>query len=201
MRLNTRKFASVLRKYFCLENYLSANLLVKVVASKCLENLALNLGFGSVQSLLSSNYDYLMNDLILKSFEQSKRSKDANEGSESFVFALCALLDISDADLVPYLERLIDDYFLLVELSSHHLQVILAVCKIMQHMSKAMQRWFPVEINFTSEDYEQTERIALNLKEYSDLKQTKLLFNCDFTKTLQEINKNASTFEKSKNLF
>ena len=191
--------------YFCLENYLSTNLLIRVVSSKCLQSLATNLQFLSVQSLLSLNYDYLMNDLIVKSFSQTRqiKAKQNANNQPSYVFVLCALMDISNCDLVPYLERLIDDYFMLVELNSHDFDIMIGMCKIIRHMNKSMQRWFPVKFNFIDQESNEEKdlRIRFNLREYSDLKKAQNKFNSSFIDTINKIELNLKDFKKSENFF
>lgn len=115
--------------YFGLENYLSSVLLIRVVAQKCLQNLAVNLEYSSIQSLLSTNYDYIMNDLVLKSHNQISLEQ-TTETKSAHVYVLCSLLDIANCDLVPYLERLIDDYFLMIELNSQDFTKILGICEV-----------------------------------------------------------------------
>lgn len=60
--------------YFTLENYLSPNLLIRCVASRCLNELAGHLGYQSPAALLSDHYDFIMNNLVLKSSELNRRA-------------------------------------------------------------------------------------------------------------------------------
>ena len=139
--------------YFTLENYLNTNLLIRVVSTASLNGLAANLGYKNIQDMLSTNYDYIMNDLILKSNAQSRaivsaRSKQDSSIQASHVFVLCALLEISNSDLVPYLERLIDDYFFSIELNNSDYQIMMGICRIMLTMSRSMRKWYPIKLNF-----------------------------------------------------
>ena len=115
--------------YFTLENYLSPVLLIRAVSQACLKNLTSNLGFSSIQALISSNYDYIMNDLILKSHNQLTETAPTYM-VQSHIHVLCSLLEISSSDLVPYLERLIDDYFLMVELHSEDSNKLYGICQV-----------------------------------------------------------------------
>ena len=176
--------------YFGLENYLNSNLLIRVVSSKCMSNLALNLGYASIQLLLSSNYDYIMNDLILKSHNNAH---DDGASISSHVFVLCALLDIANADLVPYLERLIDDYALLVELNSHDLNRLEGICRIMLQMSKSMHKWYPVALNFIEE--ERTDKMFnIDLRSYAASKR-KPEYTKSFAQVLSECDQQRISFE------
>ena len=146
--------------YFALENFLNTNLLIRAVATFTLERLASNLSYKNIQELLSINYDYIMKDLILKSNKQnrvfaSKINQARNDvddsivtSSYSHVFVLCALLEISNSDLVPYLERLIDDYFFSIEVNNSNYDAMVGICRIMITMSKSMRKWYPVRLNF-----------------------------------------------------
>lgn len=141
--------------FFVLENYLNSNLLIRVVATKCLNDIAINFKYKNIQDLLSANYDYIMNDLILKSNMQNRQIKSnlikANNSAESqpsHVFILCSLLDISNSDLLAYLDRLIDDYFISIEINSNNLNLLSGICQIMKHISYAIGRWFPIHVNY-----------------------------------------------------
>jgi len=156
--LNANEYAQFLidTLYFALENFLNSNLLIRAVATFTLDRLASNLNYKNIQELLSLNYDYIMNDLILKSNTQNRKQRktDTDEftavtaASSSHVFVLCALLEISNSDLVPYLERLIDDYFFSIELNNSDYEIMVGICRIMITMSKSMRKWYPVKLNF-----------------------------------------------------
>lgn len=157
--------------YFTLENYLSANLLIKCVAKECLGELAKNLNYKSVQDLLSSNYDFIMNDLILKSTNLKRKmtsTSDFNKQS-SHVNVLCALISVSNSDLCPHLERLIDDYFFSAQINSSNVEIIDDICKIVGYMAKSMRVWYPVKFNFVSDD-DNYELSSLSLEKYVNSK-------------------------------
>jgi hypothetical protein len=194
--------------YFCLENYLNNNLLIRVVATKCLEKMAANLDYSSIQDLLSQNYDYIMNDLILKSYTQTRRivrvkpnagpsGPEEAETTEqlSHVYVLCSLLDISNVDIVPYLERLIDDYFMSIELSSQDNLILIGICNIMLHMSRSMRRWYPIKLNFLDETTSSGQDFLsnLNLKSLVKAKQ-KPECHQSFVVTLNEIEESIHDF-------
>ena len=190
--------------YFTLENYLNTNLLIRVVSIGCLEKLASNLGYKSIQDLLSTNYDYIMNDLILKSSKQNRTVKNSTSSKEtsqemnltaqsSHVFVLCALLDISNSDLVPYLERLVDDYFFSIEINGANYEVLIGMCRIMIHMSKSMRNWYPIECKYISKE---DDFINIDFKQLAKDKQ-KADYNKPFVDNLAEIDKNLNEFKEN----
>lgn len=183
--------------YHVLENYMNNNLLTRAVSQKCLKSLSSNLNYKNIQELLSRNYDYIMNDLILKSHSlhttlETFVRKEGDNCQTSQILVLCALLDISNLDLVPYLERIIDDYFLMIELHSEDLNKLLGVCQILLHMGKSMQRWYPVELNFCSGD----DLSNLNLKSLADAKR-KPNNEKSFVTTLIELDQSRLNFENN----
>jgi len=138
-----------------------------------------------------------MNDLILKSYHQlstNNHNKDTTESS--YVIVLCSLLDISNADLVPYLERLIDDYFLLIELHSEELEKIIGICQIMLHMARAMHKWYPVELNYITETSCGDKGVLIvDLKKLTDAKKKPDSVR-SFTDTLTELNTSRFRFDR-----
>lgn len=139
--------------YFTLENYLSPNVLIKCVAKRSLDTLAHNAGYSSPRALLSANYDLLMNDLVLKSsaLNRNRKQRGGNDDEHSsHVEVLCALIRVSDADLCPHLERLVDDYIFSAQLNPNNSSLIKAVCRILMFMAQAMRVWYPVKFNFVA---------------------------------------------------
>jgi TELO2-interacting protein 1 len=184
--------------YFCLENYLNNNLLIRVAANKCLESLTTNLNYKSIQELLSINYDYIMNDLVLKSHKQIRlKNKENDEATlESHVYVLCSLLDIANVDIVPYLERLVDDYFVSIELNSMDHTIIIGICNIMLHMSRSMRKWYPeVDLKFMNQDNAGEKFLSnLNLKSLVKSKQKPDYYR-SFKDTLIEIEESINEFK------
>lgn len=170
--------------YFALENYLNSNLLVRVVSTQCLHDLALNLGFSSIQELLSANFDYIMNDLILKSnnqirsFRFNENQQEQLDKQSAHIYVLCALLEISNKDLVPYLERIIDDYLFAIRVQTRNSNLLLGVCRVMAYFSKAIRRWYPIKFNFIENS---NDLFAIDLEKFGNEKKKK-----DYTKSFYE---------------
>lgn len=183
--------------YFALENYLSPVLLIRVVSQTCLRNLTINLGYSNIQALISTNYDYIMNDLILKSHNQLTEISivASNDTVSSHIHVLCSLLDISSADLVPYLERLIDDYFLMIELQSENSNKVYGICQVMLHMARSMRKWYPVELNFVrTSEVSGDDLINIDLKELAATKKKPDQVK-SFVETLRELDQSRLGFE------
>lgn len=153
--------------YFTLENYTSANVLIKCVATRCLGELARNLGFSTPAQLLSANYDLLMNDLILKSAVLITRKHEQQQSSH--VQVLCALIQVSDADLCAHLERLLDDYFFAAQLNPMNSELIDGICRVIGFVARSMRRWYPVKFNFVANEAS-CDLATLNLAAYANSK-------------------------------
>ncbi|CAF0854331.1 unnamed protein product [Brachionus calyciflorus] len=179
--------------YFILENYLNTNLLIQVVSTQCLVELASNLGYKNIQDLLSINFDYIMNDLILKSNNQNRLLKSCSVNSNeladedlnkqsSHVFVLCALLEISNSDIIPYLTRIIDEFFFSIQINPNEIRLILGVCRIMTYMAKSMRKWFPLKFNFIDEIDRKDEFLNLNLQKLAQARK-----KSDYTKSMIDV--------------
>ncbi|RNA26019.1 TELO2-interacting 1 -like protein [Brachionus plicatilis] len=190
--------------YFILENYLNNNLLIRVVSTQCLVELATNLEYKNIQDLLSKNFDYIMNDLILKSTNQNSLLKsdmdmnndDLNKQS-SHVFVLCALLEISNSDIVPYLGRIFDEFFLSIQINPFEIRLILGVCRIMSFMAKSVAKWYPIKFNFIEEDKAQDDLVNLNLKKVAQVRK-KSDYSKSFRQTLEDIDEMREKIYESK---
>jgi len=198
--------------YYTLENYLHSNVLIRSVSTRCLNDLATCLKYTSIQHLLSSNYDYIMNDLIIKSTRnyqrfQAMRRQHEQSVQYSHVYVLCSLLQICDADLIPYLERLIDDYLMALEMryapnEAVAYQLVLGICKIIGYMCGSMQtRWHPIKFNFldnldqTDPTSGENEFFHLNLRKVVEAKQNKESFS-SFLDTINVIEANLIRFRE-----
>ena len=198
---NNRKFLNkflIDTLYFLLENYLSKNLLVKVVCVKCLSELAVNLNFASIQDLLSQNFDYIMNDLILK-INNSSKSQSDSLSTNTNILILCSLIDISNYEIIYYLNRLIDDLFFKCELSNSF-TLLNGLCSIMLKMAKSMRKWYPVKMDSVfierSEEEGSEENVEYNFNfAHIDFKKVALSkkvkdYNRPFAQVLKEIDQN-----------
>jgi hypothetical protein len=131
--------------FLLLEHYLSKNLLVRAACAKCLAELAVSLKFTSVQDLLAKNFDYIMNDLILKINNAVKWHTDS--AATVNVLILCSLIEIADNEIVFYLNRLVEDLFVACELEPSNGVLLNGVCSIMIRTAKAMRRWHAVRFD------------------------------------------------------
>jgi hypothetical protein len=211
--------------YFMLENYLSANLLVRAAATRCMRMLVENMAYSNMQELLAANYDYIVNDLILKSYKaqqkQQKRQKqqehqehqEHQEYQEQHVLVLCSLLDIASSGLVPYLERLVDDYCSSVDLLASSPQsacFIAGICQVMLQMSKSMRRWYPIKYAeqsyiSMSENYADNDdgarELLVDLSKFASMKR-KDDYNKSLEATLHELDNALDEFNAAeKNAF
>lgn len=200
--LNDRHYSQFLidTLYFCLENYLNVNLLIRCVAMRCLDELAVNLAYKSVQHLLSANYDYLMNELILKSNNLSRQLPDTNRLKDdsssthqwSHVFVLCSLVNIADADLLNYLVRLVDDYVFAVQMQPKNVLLVDGICRIGAYVTKSVRRWFPIKLNFIEPEHQTDEEILFSRLNWSEYVRSKSKH--DGQKTLSECLKEVDQF-------
>lgn len=174
--------------YYLLENMLSSNLLVRAVCGKCLNELAQNLSYESMHQLLAVNFDFIMNDLILKISTMRTR-----EEQSTLVLILCSLIEISDSQVTFYLNRLVDDLFFKCELDPANLSLVNGLCSIMSRMAKSMRRWYPVKsdtnnngVFWNDNDEFKFNFDNLNLERVARTRRSNDYFK-SFVQTLQEV--------------
>lgn len=124
---------------------------------------------------------------VLSRLNDEKNIDDYND--ESHVLVLCSLLKISNSDLLPYLETLIDDYFLAVELNMFDNLSLRSMCRIILTMSESIYRWYPIDNNNDLVDLtNQNEFICIDLKKMAQ-KRKKNDSIKPFKDIIQEIDK------------
>lgn len=193
--------------YFTLENYLSPNVLIRCVATRCLHELARNLNFSSPQRLLSANYDFIMNDLVLKSNNLNRRRRRGSQtGSNlhsSHALVLCALIRVADADICPYLERLVDDYLFAAQINSVDQHLIESICSIVGYMTESMRRWYPVKfelLSTSSDDEDNYDLSRLDLEKFAFAKK-KHDEKMSFVDGIREVDQHFASLNKEKSMW
>ena len=198
---NNRKFINkflIDTLYFLLENFLSKNLLIKAVCVKCLNELAVNLSFRSIQELLGKNFDYIMNDLILKINKSSRALSDANAANTN-ILILCSLIDISNFEIMFYLDRLVEDMFFKCEISPSDFVLLNGLCSIMLRMAKSIRKWYPINmqsifVNKSADSENNEEEVEFNFTSINFVKVANFRklkdYNRLFVDVLAEIEKN-----------
>jgi hypothetical protein len=182
--------------FFLLENFLNKNLLIKAVCNKCMSDLALNLKFASIQDLLAKNFDYIMNDLILKINNTFKSLQSDAGATNSNILILCSLIDISSKEIVFYLNRLIEDLFFACDMTPSNFSLLNGVCSIMLRMAKSMQKWHRVSFEslFVDEsaidsDKEEFDFSMIDFKKLANSRKTQE-YTRPFLDVLNEIDAN-----------
>ncbi len=200
---NNKKFVNkflIDTLYFLLDNYLNNNLLIKMVCNRCLTELAKNLNYENIQCLLSANFDYIMNDLILKLSNASKNSSDLPAMNKN-IQIICSLIEISNQEIIHYLNRLLDDLFFKCELTNNF-TLINGVCLIMLNMAKSIRKWYPVKfesIFFESDDSEMNFNFSkeINFAKLAQHKKAKD-YNKPFVDFVKEIDQNRLNLNQNK---
>jgi len=123
---------------YILKNYQNENLLIKSFSFCCLVELCDSLGYKDVRNLLSSNYDYIINELYVY-IENSE---------QSYLMVLCSLINICDVDIVVYLQQIIEKLFDKLQgrlYGSTGLSYLKIFCYTLVYLSKSIQKWFNIE--------------------------------------------------------
>ena len=124
--------------YFILKHYQNENMLIKVFAYRCLDELSVNLGFKDVKNLLSINYDYIINSLYLNIVSTNSK--------KSYLLVLCSLINICDVDIVNYLQQIIQNLFSNLELRLYNdnLSYLNFFCYALVYLSKSIRKWYQI---------------------------------------------------------
>jgi hypothetical protein len=134
-----------------------------------MSELAVNLKFASIQDLLAKNFDYIMNDLILKINNTFKTSSAASlvnsSATNSNILILCSLIEISSREIVFYLNRLVEDLFFACDMTPSNFSLLNGVCSIMLRMAKSMRKWH--RVSFDSSFIDQTAENETDAEEFN----------------------------------
>lgn len=121
--------------YPLMEKLGSRNATVCQVAYWSLGTIAMCCKYKSIEELIASNVDYLINSISL-----NLRHINLNPETPA---VLNAMLHYGNKDLIPFLEDTLEEVLSLIDYSSGNF--LLSLVKVLNSLTVAVYKWFPVE--------------------------------------------------------